>query len=495
MINVTKFNVIKALLEDGVPLKAIARQAGVDVRTVRRYRSQIAEGDREPIRRQAPTKLEPWRDRIAAKVEKGLSAVQIWQDLRREPGFTASRETVGRLVAKMQPVRTGSVYCRLRFAPGEEAQIDFGEVGRLLMPDGRRRRCYLFVMTLCHSRFAYYDLVTDQTVPTFLGAIARGFAAFGGAPLRVKPDNLRSAVLCRGLEGRLYQQDFFNFCRHHGTLPDAARPWTPTDKGRVERDIGYAKGNWWKGREHTHYAAARADLARWQREIANVRDHGTTRRRPIDLLEECERAALRPLPTAAYELAEWSQYLVRKDGYVRIHENHYSVPHTLLGRTLVVRLSEASIEVFDEENRVAVHDRLPRDQRGQTVTDLDHRPEYQRLATQEVHRQRVAAIRGAGSHASELLGRLRGQRWVFGDQVRRFHALLVRYGAVDLELAARRAIYYEATDGVHRLERILERGLQHRPLPDVAAAAAPVHGEDFGRPLAEYGELLPEELR
>lgn len=489
-----KFNVIKALLEDGVPLKAIARQAGVDVRTVRRYRVKIAEGSREPDRRTPPGKLEPWRDRIAGKVEKGLSAVQIWQDLRQEPGFNASRETVGRLVATMRPAEAGSVYCRLRFAPGEEAQIDFGEVGPLIMPDGRRRRCHLFVMTLCHSRFASYDLVTDQRVPTFLAAIARGFEAFGGAPHRVKPDNLRSAVLCRGLEGRLYQQDFFDFCRHHGTLPDAARPRTPTDKGRVERDIGYAKGNWWKGRGHTHFEAARADLARWQREIANVRDHGTTRRRPVDLLEE-ERPVLRPLPESPYELAEWSQYLVRKDGHVRIHGNHYSVPHTLLGRTLVVRLSESTVEVFDDGDRVARHPRLCREHRGRTITDPDHRPEYQRLATQEVHRRRIAAIRGAGPHASELLGRLRGQRWVFGDQVRRLHRLLDRHGAEDLELAARRAIYYEATDGAHRLERILASGLQRRPLPEDIERAASSRGEDFGRPLAEYDRLLPEVLR
>src|SRR5688572_27937658 len=101
----------------------------------------------------------------------------------------------------------------------------------------------LFVMTLCHSRMAYYELVLDQTVPSFLGAIRRGFEFFGGVPRSLKPDNLKSAVLIDALGQRYYQEDFFRFCRHYGTLPNAARPMTPTDKGRCERDIGYAKSS------------------------------------------------------------------------------------------------------------------------------------------------------------------------------------------------------------------------------------------------------------
>lgn len=139
------------------------------------------------------------------------------------------------------------VYCRLRFRPGEEAQIDFGTIGRLAV-DGKMRTVHLFVMTLCFSRYAYYELVTDQRVPTFLGAIRRAFEYFGGVPERIKPDSLRSAVLVDALGQRYYQEDFFRLCRHYGTVADAARPATPTDKGRTERDIGYAKGNCFRGR-------------------------------------------------------------------------------------------------------------------------------------------------------------------------------------------------------------------------------------------------------
>ena len=212
-------------------------------------------------------------------------------------------------------------------------------------------------MTLCFSRYSYYEIVLDQTVPTFLGAIRRGFEDFGGAPARIKPDNLKSAVLISALGERYYQEDFFRLCQHYGTLPDAARPLTPTDKGRTERDIGYVKGSCFQGRDLKTIEEAREWLARWRREVALVRVHGTTRRRPLDLFEE-ERSALRPLPSDAYEVTSFSRHKVRKDCHVHVLSNYYSVPHAFVGTTVTVRTSEDRVDVYADGERVATHQRL-----------------------------------------------------------------------------------------------------------------------------------------
>jgi transposase len=430
--------------------------------------------------------LDPFRERIDAMVQRGLSAVQIWQDLRREPTFNASYETVKRLVRELRPGDV-KVYSRLAFRPGEEAQIDFGDVGRMNV-NGEARRAYLFVMTLCFSRCAYYELVTDQTVPTFLAAIRRGFAFFGGVPERIKPDNLRSAVLINQLGERYYQEDFFAFCRHYGTLPDAARPRTPTDKGRVERDIGYAKGNWRGGRVFDDFDHAAADLDCWRDEIANVRKHGTTRQRPVDLLAE-ERPHLRPLPEDAFEISSWGRYKVRKDVHVSIRGNYYSVPHRFAGRTVCVRTRDDELTVFADGDVVATHREV--EGKGHTVTDPQHLPVEKRIATQEIHRRRVLRVREAGPFCAEFVGRLGGGRGVRGDQVARLARLVSTHGAEHVDRACQRALYYEATDSASRIERILERGLHHHPLPtDIASSGT---GDDFGRALAEYESLLTYE--
>jgi transposase len=478
---------VRALHEECVPKKTIARRLGVDVRTVRKYIRCIARGAAEPRRAAVPRKLDRFLEDIEAKVVQGLSAVQIYQDLSATADFQtigASYETVKRTVRTLRQVEP-EVYCRMHFAPGEEAQIDFGEIAALTV-DGVKRRVWLFALTLCFSRYSYYELVLDQTVPTFLGAIRRAFEDLGGVPTRLKPDNLKSAVLVNALGERYYQEDFFRFCQHYGCAPDAARPRTPTDKGRTERDIGYVKQGCFGGRDFASFADAQAWLARWRREIALVRVHGTTRRRPLDLFAETERAALKALPSEAYEIARFGRYRVRKDCHVQVLGSYYSVPYALVGTDVTVRTSEQRIEVFAAGERVASHARALTV--GATVTETRHYPLTKQLGSHEIHRQRVALVRSAGPHTQGYLGRLRDGPWVFGDQIARLHRLALRFGLAALEQASARAVHFGALDGARRVERILERGLEGQPLP-VIGSGAHDGARDFGRRLTEYDAL------
>ncbi|MBC7221247.1 IS21 family transposase [Candidatus Bipolaricaulota bacterium] len=476
---------VRALHDEGVPNKEVARRLGIDVRTVRAYLRKIEGGMTEPARAVVARKLDRFAEVIEAKVLQGLTAVQIYQDLCREDGFDASYPTVQR---RVRTLRRGApeVYCRMRYTPGEEAQIDFGELGRLA-ENGRKRKVYLFVMTLCWSRYAYYDLVTDQRVETFLRLIRSAFEFFGGAPQRIKPDNLRSAVIIDRLGQRYYQEEFFRLAQHYGTVPDVARPRTPTDKGRTERDIGYAKGNWWRGRGHGIFPEAREDLVRWRDEVANVRVHGTTRRRPCALFAE-ERAHLVSLPEERYELGDWGLYKVRKDCHIHVRRNYYSVPYRWVGMTVLVRLTDDELTVFADGSEVARHPRATRD--GEDVTDPTHYPATKGVSNHEVHGRRLAVVRGAGGHSARFLRELQRGPWVFGEQLARLHRLVERHGAEAFERACARALYFGATDGARRIERILEGGLDKLPLPGERDRRVPDGRRDFGRSLREYAALL-----
>ena len=248
----------------------------------------------------------------------------------------------------------------------------------------------MFVMTLCFSRRAYYQLVPDQKVPSFLAAIRAAFEHFGVVPQRLKLDNLKSGVLRDHLGQRYYQDDFYRFCQHYGCLPDAARPYTPTDKGRVERDIRYAKGSCFRGREFDSREHAAAHLREWMEQVADRRVHGTTQRRPIDLFAE-EVPHLRPLPEEPFECATWAHYRVQKDSHFKLRDNYYSVPHRFVGRKLLVRVGERDLTVFSDSEVVAIHEIAQG--KGLTITHPSHLPAGRRTATQEVHRRRVKTIR------------------------------------------------------------------------------------------------------
>ena len=482
------FLTIKALHEEGVAKKTIARRLGLDVRTVRSWISRIESGESEPKLRRRSGKLDAHVSVVQSMLERGCTAVQIHHHLKGLEDFDASYETVKRLVRRLKP-RHPVCYERMAYRPGSEAQIDFGEVDALII-DGRRRRRWLFCMTLCHSRYTYVEEVYDQKVPTFLGAIRRGFEFFGGTPERLKLDNLKSGVLLNHLGERFYQKDFFAFCRHYGVVPDAARPRTPTDKGRVERDIRYVKESHYRGRIAGSPEEEARSLARWRDDVANQRIHGTTKRKPAELFE-VERRELHPLPHDPYEIATWGVYHVRKDCHVRIADNFYSAPYTLVGSKVEVRIAEHEITIFAEDAVVARHRRAFG--QGESVTDRSHYPPYKRTATQEVHRQRLMRVRQAGPQTARFLSRLREGPLVLRDQLLRMVKLIDTYGVEAVERASKRALHFEACDSAMRLQRILERGLEQRPLPGDRPVQA--KGSSFGRPLVEYQRLLDKEAR
>ena len=136
----------------------------------------------------------PFHEQILAKLNQGLSARRIWQDLVSEHGFTHEYHSVRRFVARLG-AKTPVPFRRLECGPGEEVQVDFGQGAFLVDGDGKRRRPHVFRIVLSHSRKGYSEVVLRQTTDAFLMCLENAFWHFGGVPKRVVLDNLKAAVL------------------------------------------------------------------------------------------------------------------------------------------------------------------------------------------------------------------------------------------------------------------------------------------------------------
>src|SRR6266571_5378625 len=121
----------------------------------------------------------PFLDIILSKLDQGLSAQRIWQDLVNDHGFTNQYHSVRRFVAKLG-AKTPLPFRRLECGPGEEVQVDFGQGAFLVGSDGKRRRPHVFRMVLSHSRKAYSEVVLRQTTDAFLMCLENAFWHFGG---------------------------------------------------------------------------------------------------------------------------------------------------------------------------------------------------------------------------------------------------------------------------------------------------------------------------
>jgi transposase len=298
-----------------------------------------------------------YRTAIVEKLDAGLSLQRIWQDLVEEYGYGASYESVKRFVRTIAPTRraVGVFHC----APGAEGQIDFFRGAPTLDgATGEWRRPWVFRLTLGHSRHGYEEAVWDQKLETFLRLHERAFRDLGGVPRVIRHDNLKAAVV----RACFYDPDshdvYLAFAAHWGFTPLPTQPRTPQENGKQERSGGYVKSNALKGRRFDSLDAQNTFLRHWNRTIARLRIHGTTRRQVWTHFVEVEQAALRPLPSEPFPFFTSGERTVHTDGHVEVGGAFYPVPLALLGQKLRVRWDAHLVRAFNGDTLVAVHARV-----------------------------------------------------------------------------------------------------------------------------------------
>jgi hypothetical protein len=233
----------------------------------------------------------------------------------------------------------------------------------------------------------------------------------------------------------------------------------------------------------------------WLANVADVRTHRTTKKRPVDAHAE-EQPHLLLLPEHDYDTARVVYRVVDGEGFISYGSNQYSVPWRLVGEVLPVRVTETEVFVYDRHIRQLARHLLLVGQTGQRCLDPQHRPPKSHRRQLEQLRQRYAEL---GEIASRFLeGLLKKQR--YGKrQAARVLALLKAYHRVDVEAALQRAVRYHAYS-LSSLQRILEMQATPKPSwqiisPEQQETLRKLTGSDSteARPSADYQYLLFEE--
>src|SRR5208337_1263320 len=185
---------IYSLSDRGWSRRRIARELGIDRETVGRYlRLAKPAISTAGIGVGRKSQCEPLAAVIVAKVEVGLSAQRIYQDLVGENGFTDSYQSVKRFVRKLRTAQPERIW-RLECQPGEELQLDFGLGAPIDEGQGKKRRSWVLRMVLSYSRKAYSEAVTRQDTETFIRCLENGLRNLGGSTLLLNLDNMKTAV-------------------------------------------------------------------------------------------------------------------------------------------------------------------------------------------------------------------------------------------------------------------------------------------------------------
>ena len=439
------------------------------------------------------------RDYIVAQLEAGVTVATIHQRLRDERGLAVSVASLRRYVAANLPEEARRSQVRvLRLVPaepGQEAQIDYGQLGRWTDPaTGRRHVVNAFAMVLCCSRMLFVRpvLVMDQRAWTECHVAAFGF--FGGVPARLVPDNLKTGVDRPDLYDPKVNRSYAELAAHYGCLVDPARSRKPRDKAQVERPMPYIRDSFWRGREWPSLEQMQAEAERWCAEVAGRRScRSLEGAAPAAVFAAAEKDKLGPLPARPFTLATWSRCKVGPDIHVKVGKTLYSVPWKLIGTTLDARSTPTMVQLFAGGELVKTHARKPA---GKQTDLADYPPEKIAFHMRTpVWCRRQAA--GIGPACEELTGalladnalyRLRAAQGVIG--------LADKHQPGRLEAACAKAI--AAGDPSYRtVKGILAAGTEQTPPPAPAGdggAAAFLHGPGAlfaAEPFAAAGNVVP----
>ena len=264
--------------------------------------------------------------------------------------------------------------------PGEQVEVDWaGDPAFIVDPDtGEITNAYLFVGVMTYSQYTYVEAFVNEQQKAWIAAHVHMYEYFGGVARILVSDNCATAVNIK--KSTWYTPElnttYYEMAEHYGTAIIPARVRKPKDKPNVEGAV-HLVSTWITAalRNEQFFslaelnAAIREKLAKFN---ANEFQKKEGSRRGLFLEEE--KPLLATLPATRFELADWRQATVQFNYHIVVDKMYYSVPYQYIKNKVDARVTEATIEVFYQQNRIASHRRLF-GRPGQYSTTTGHMPD------------------------------------------------------------------------------------------------------------------------
>lgn len=257
--------------------------------------------------------------------------------------------------------KTVDLEFRNTYKAGEKCFVDYaGHTIPIYSPDdGSVRYAEIFIAVLGASNYTYVEASWSQDLPSWVGSHVRAFEFFGGSVEILVPDNLRSGVTkpCR------YDPDitpaYYHMAAHYNCVVIPARQGKPRDKAKAENGVLVVE-RWILAKLRNFRFFGLYELNKQIKGLLpelNGREFNKMKGSRAQLFEDLDRPALKPLPGSSYEYVVFSRPKVNINYHVPAEDAFYSVPHTLVGKVVEVRVGESVVEILHNNQRVASHPR------------------------------------------------------------------------------------------------------------------------------------------
>lgn len=477
--------ILRLHFTEGLSRRAIARQLKVHRITVGQViaRRQVRLSDAE--RKQRASILEPYYPRIKQLLDKApeRSSVNILQRLR-DAGYTGGISILRSYVRTLRSKPPQEAFFELDFAKGEAAQVDWGEFGDVF---GNGTKVHVFVMVLCWSRLLYLEFTLRETLATLLRCYERALRFFGGRCREYWHDNMPTVVAERLGRLKRFTVGFLAYAGFHGFEPILCNIGKGNEKGRVEDGVKLVRNQFWPGRSFCDIDDINNQAFEWRDRFANRREHETTHKIP-ELMFEQEREILLPLRPEPYDTDDIVSCQVRPNFLVPFEGNRYSVPWTLVGKSVTLRGDDKKVRISYGNKRVAQHERCYLT--GETVREPKHAEGLKEVKPGAARHWRVEAVRSFGPHACRYLELIGAGTRSLRHEVDELLFLATVYGRGQLEQVIGKQLSQGIIGTAHleRALRLTEAG-PNAP-PPLALSDERLHFVPPTPPLETYDALL-----
>ena len=341
------------------------------------FKSAPSFGSSAPLRKPSLS-MPDWNHVHREMTRPHVTLALLWTEYRESSsektyGYTQYCEHYRRWTKKL------SVVMRQTHRAGEKAFVDYCDGLWLVDPEtGERKRTQLFVGCLGASSYTFAEATLSQTSPEWISSHVHMWEYFGGVALILVSDNLKSGVTKSHRYDPLINETYHEMAAHYGSCVIPARANTPRDKAKVEANVLVAQ-RWILAKLRDRLFTSLEEMNEAIREclvFLNQRKMRHVNKSRTELLEEIDRPALKTLPSARYEFAEWKKHRANIDYHVTFDHHHYSVPYQLVHELLDVRATVTVVEIFHRGKRVASHRRSYR--KGAPTTLSEHMPKSHR---------------------------------------------------------------------------------------------------------------------
>jgi len=366
MLTPEEHDELHRLQREHIPIRAMARRLGRDIKTIRRALGR-------PPQPPPPSKLAPYQALAKERFEAGLRSPRILRELR-ERGYPGGLTILKASLQTLGPRRpTRQAFRRFETGPGVEAQSDWSPY-RVRIAN-RETIVHAFAMVLGYSRRNFVAFFRDERLPTLLWAHLEALRDHGGVCRRIAYDNQTAITLGRVGGRPRWHPACLAFARHYGFEPSVGRPGHTERRGQVERPFRSLEEDFLRARTFASWDDLRAQGRQWLDTVANVRVHGTTRRRVDEAYAE-EQPCLIALPAVVYPAERRETRTVQKDGAVPIDGSYYPAPGQPVGQQVRVHIDPVRVQIFDAAGAlVAAHPVPDQPMRLPTATEPPGRHE------------------------------------------------------------------------------------------------------------------------